>query len=431
MDKRILFITRTALKSDTSTGNTTEALFSFCKKDYCRNIYCRNEIPNINLCDSYFCISESELLNGICNDKEEGKVFRFEDINNLGIDETIEHNRYNFFKKYRSFIFLWARELVWEISKKKWQSNILRQYLHDFAPDILYMPIYDCFYMHKLLHYIKQVTEAKIVLYTGDDFYSYNCYNVSPMYYINQFILRKFIKKSILNSDMVLCFSDKQKILYSKIFKNKKICKIYKGYGIKNLSLHPVISFKKPQKLIYAGNLDYGRWKTLLMIGKCLDGLNLSQPHFELQVYTGSSLRRQVRNRIKKCKSILYSDAISYSELIEKQEKSDILLHIESFSHRDIKRACMSLSTKVVDYLFLSKPIISVGPDKVNSIKYLVDNNACLLAKSPSEIPLVFQRIINNQTLLNEYTYKAKELAIKNHNKIITDKTIQELIFSL
>ena len=41
-----------------------------------------------------------------------------------------------------------AREILWSVSK--WKNNKLKEFIIDFNPDIIYMPVYDCFYTHNI-----------------------------------------------------------------------------------------------------------------------------------------------------------------------------------------------------------------------------------------------------------------------------------------
>ena len=165
--KKILFLTRNALRSNISTGNTINNIFNFIDKKFLFNIYCRDEIPDLNICSKYFCISENNLIH---LKKNVGKKVNINEFNSEDLDTAQESSKlYNNFKRRRLTIFLWIRELIW--SSSRWKNKQLDDFLDECQPDIIYMPIYDCFYMHKVLYYIKKKTNAKILLFSGDDFY--------------------------------------------------------------------------------------------------------------------------------------------------------------------------------------------------------------------------------------------------------------------
>lgn len=427
MGKRILFISRTALKSNTSAGNTTQNLFSFCNKEECANIYCREEIPNIDMCQKYYCISENQLIKGVFNNSHVGKEFSFQQIDSLGISEDEEKKRYDAMKKHRLIIFLWIRELIWCITKKKWNNKELRKFVKEFSPEIIYMPVYDCFYMHKLLYEIKRYSpNAKILLYSGDDMYSYNRYRISPFYYVNQYILRRYIKKSMDKASAIICFSKLETEMFRSMYQDK-VHQIYKSYNVPGS-----ITFESQKndklRLLYAGNLAYGRWKTLAMIGRAIDRINTKNRKIVLDVYTATDLSKSQLDRIKRFKSIKLHKEVPYEELKTIQSKSDILLNIESFDKKDMETVKMSFSTKIVDYLFAGKCILSIGPIKVNSINYLVNAGVSLYAKNMDKLMDVLNSIVDNKETIEIYAKKAYEFGSLNHDSSVVNEKMKYLL---
>lgn len=428
--KRILFLTRTALKSNTSTGNTTYNLFSFYDKDNCISVYCRDEVPNIDLCKEYYCISERELINGFCTRDFVGKIFSFENIDTLNIDESIEKARYDTMKKYRLYIFLWIRELIWFFTKRKWENSNLKKFVTDFKPDIIYMPIYDCFYMHILLYKLVKWTNAKVLLNSGDDIYSFNKYRLSPFYYINQVILRYYIRKTIGIADKVVCFSALETKMLNSIFGNKVI-QIFRGHEVNNLQLDSTNSnINANIKILYTGNISYGRWKTLLKFGEVVDKLNSTckGQQITVDVYTANELNSIQRRLFSKLKSVLFHKEVSFKEVVELQRSADVLLNIESFDKKDIELVKMSFSTKIVDYLFSGRCILSFGPNCVNSINYLTSNECTLYAASEEDLYHKLENLILDRKLLSYYAQKALDIGIKNHNKHTNEAKMQQLL---
>lgn len=410
---KILLITRTALKSETSTGNTVNYLFSWAKKEDLSNVYFRTEMPNMDFCSSYYCIPETELIRYFFKRKNVGFNFVFDSSKDLSVEEEKEKQMYNRFKRKRLFVSLWAREVLWSLTAKKWKKGLI-EYIKQVKPDCVYMPIYDCFYMHKILAIIKKAFNIKIVLYSGDDFFSFNRYRLSPFYYINQLFLRKHISRSCKSASSVLCFSEKETEILRKSF-GEKVKQINKGFP---KSKDARYSFSLPNKgrffeMLYVGNINYGRINTLLLLASTIKSIDTLRNHFHITFYTQNQLSRKQLDSINKNDCITFGGNLSRDKFSETVAASDILLNIESFKKKDIERVKSSFSTKIVDYLFSSKCILSVGPIEDNSIGFLAKREACLTAVNPSLITKVLASIIGNATLLNEVSKRAFELGKK------------------
>lgn len=427
--KKVLLLTRNALKSNTSAGSTTHNIFSFYNNDDCASLYCRDELPDINMCSRFYYISEKELIHGFFDNKEVGLSFKYEDKELLNIPEAEERKKYDSMKKHRLYVFLWLRDLVWGLTSRKWNNTRLRAFLDDFSPEIIFMPIYDSLYMHRLLYKIKNYTNAKLLLYSGDDVYSYNFNRKSPAYYINQFILRRYIRKTITESSAVVCLSEIE-TLYLKSLFGDKVYQIYKSYNIP-----PEISYESKNgpviNVIYAGNLGYGRWKTLQMVGEAMDFVNENGTKYALKVYSATKLNDMQEKSIRKYKSISLLGEISYEKVKERQKESDLLLNIESFDKKEISSVRMSFSTKIVDYLFLGKCILSVGPIEVNSIGYLVNADVTLYADSVKQLIDVLLAIHDNKDIMRQYAHKAYTFGTKYHNEEVVNRKMKDILDSL
>ena len=120
-------------------------------------------------------------------------------------------------------------------------------------------------------------------------------------------------------------------------------------------------------------------------------------------------------------------------ELKQVLEKSDILVHVESFETSDISNVRHSISTKIADYLSSSRLILAVGPDELASIKYLKDNNAAIVIDTLEKIEEKLTDVLVCKNLKEEAIIdNARKLSLKNHlmeensNKLlrILDKAI-------
>ncbi|MHA6533614.1 glycosyltransferase [Paenibacillus sp. BAC0078] len=416
MTSKILVITRNAWNNGNSTGNTATNLFSNWDRENLANLFCRAELPDNEVCDKYFRITESELIGSTLKNREIGIVANYESLTKTTSEKNVEiaereKRIYNFFRNNRFHILLWAREILWAMGK--WENKKLKEFLLEFNPQIIYMPIHDCFYMHNILRYVKKVTNAKVVLFTGDDMYSLKQFSVSILYWINRFILRRKIRSSIKMADICYCMSDIQISEFKNEFGGEfKILRkgITQAEGRPRYSQHDdVINF------VYTGNITNGRWKTLAAIGRGIHALNNEKVKARLYIYTTNSLTNKMKRKLNFNDEVIFMGSVLPSKIRGIQQKADVVVHVESFELKYKLQTRLSFSTKLVDYFQNGKCILAVGWERANSIDYLVKNDAAIVATNKEEIINKLKEIINNPAIITEYSEKSWECGVGNH----------------
>lgn len=428
---RLLLITRNALSTDTSTGNTMSNFFSNWDGDMA-NIYCRDEKIKNNICKKYYKITEQQLINNIVRHTSVGKQFEYNDFSELADDNSEielqkkETKKYSFFRNHRYMIFLWLRELIWTIGK--WKNEKISLFLDSYNPDIIFCPLYDCYFIYNILFYVHKRTKARVVLYTGDDVYSMKHFSLSPLYWINKTILRRKIRKAVGISDYRICLTEMQQKEYSEIFNVEFTLCMKSALDITDKLK---ISFSSPIKMVYTGNLNLGRHKTIGLIGKALDSINSDQERIQLHVYSGSTLTRRMEKDLK-YRSIIFHGNVNSEKIGSIQEDADILVHVEDFSLKNRSVTRLSLSTKIIDYLSHGKCIFAVGPDNIASMNYLKENDAALCVFDKKNIEKQLKQLLDNSKLIIEYEKKALSCAKGKHDCNINQnklyKDLRELV---
>ena len=189
---RILVLTRGCWDKSNNTGNTMDNFFGSFKDAEIHNLYFRSEIPKNNPCKTIFQISEQQLIKNILKRKSCGKRVENSETNDDSAQK--EAQMYSSAKKTNLTILSYARELVWMMGK--WKNSQLDEYLAEVDPEIVFMPVYNCWYPHKVLRYIKKRTNAKVVLFHADDNYTLKQHSFSPLYWMYRFSLRKWVRRS-------------------------------------------------------------------------------------------------------------------------------------------------------------------------------------------------------------------------------------------
>lgn len=411
----ILVVTRSAWRNDNNTGNTMTNLFSGMTDNNIYSLCLRSQQSQNEIQTMGFNVSEQQMLKYWKNKGVIGEKY----INNGRNVETEEKKMYEMAKKKPMRLLWFFREIIWSISP--WENERLVDYIKEIKPDLIFMSVFGCWYPHKVLRFIKKYTNAKVVLFHADDNYTLKQYSLSPVYWLYRFNLRKWVKNSVVLSDMNYAISYIQKKEYEKIFK-KEFRILYKGQSFEKRPEYDVKN--EPLKLVYTGNLSLGRYKSLSMIGKAISEINRNQIKVQLDIYTLTPLSGEMRRALDIKDAVNLMGGVPNSEISKIQEAADVLVHVEAFDLKNKLAVRQSFSTKIVDYLAKGKCILAVGPDDVSSIDYFIQNDAAIVADSVSKIKNKLEKILCNRDLIREYGNKAWECGRTNHQ---LDKIQKEL----
>lgn len=409
MNKKILTISTNAWDDSLCTGNTFSNFLGFCQESEVANIFCRAEIPNNSICKKYYRITEKDIFFSVKNGLKAGGKYNLETAESNSNKTSIENNYYSYFTNFRPTLFLFLREMMWGLGT--WKSDELNQFIDEFQPNIIYMHGHNNFYTHKILKYCHKRSNAKVVLFFGDDMYSYKSKN--PFVNIYQFYLRKWLNNSIAYADLLYGGTKEICLEYSKIF-NKRFDVLYKGCSFNKDSKQD--DNNEQIKFVYTGNLLYGRWKVLAKLANQIATINNSKQYFELCIYTQTPLTAEMNKCLNiKGVSTVYGK-ILYKEVKTVLRQADIVLHVESFLKNEIKKTRLSFSTKIIDCLQSGSCVMAIGPYNISSINYLISTEACIVVTKMNELNVTINNLKNNRHMIEEYANKMQLFAYANHD---------------
>ncbi len=279
--------------------------------------------------------------------------------------------------RYLAYI---PRDFLWLATSPAWKRAV-RAYVEEVKPDILFFPTSGQGYHHRVLRYVGRLTAARgtrVILYHGDDHFTLRTGSPNPVFYPRRLAERLRIKRAVRMCDAQFGASEAQCVAYER------------GMGKRCVFLSKSLDFSAPPaplpphkppvplSLVYTGNILLGRWESLVYLARLLDRLRGCGLSATLSVYSANPLTRKMEKAVSETQSLRFMGAISPTEVVAVQQDADVLVHAESFvrTHRAIVR--QSFSTKLVDYLHASRPILAVGPADVASVAYLCDHAAAL-----------------------------------------------------
>ena len=343
-------------------------------------------------------------------------------IENPDFSETIKARKFG--QKKRWQILFWARDLIWAVGR--WKSPELKKFIDDFAPDLIFQPVYYSSYLNDIANYIKEYTKVPMIGYISDDNYTLKQMSFSPLYWIDRLYKRKKVKKTIEMCELLYVISDIQKEEYEQCFTTP--CKIltkcadFSGIPDYKDKYHP------PLQLVYTGNIGANRWKSLKLIADVLESINKDAVKMQLRIYTATPLTKKMEKALNRGESSFLMGSVSACQVLELQKDADMLVHVEALDLKSKLTVRQSFSTKIVDYLKAARPILAVGPKDVASIEHLIRNDCAITADNKAELERKVYGILENPTELNRIVENAYLCGRKYHNKqIIQDMLKKDL----
>ena len=421
---KVLIVCDSPWKENNNIGNTLSNIFKDWPKEKLALIYAKSDLPDTDKCSRFYQISESALVKSVF--KKNIKIGReiTVDLNDRTLCNEKEKSdkMYRFFRKRRLSIFLIIREFVF--GKRKWKENSLDEFVKSFNPDIIFSLAKNSLYINNIQQYVIKKANVPNVLYFVDDVYSFKFFPFSPLNWIYQVLISKKIYKNLKYYNLIYTISEMQRDEYSKKF-NRECKMLTKSINFADdKKIMPIEVNKEKYILTYTGNLQMGRLKQLILIGKELEKISSNQKKYFLHIYSSDNVSEKEKRKLLKYNSIKFLGSVDATELGNIYYQSDILVHIESNNLTYRYYTKLSFSTKLVDYFYSGKPILAMGWKKNASINYLAKNRSAIIITSKRKILEVLRKSFNNLSLLNTYAKNAYLLAYKNHNSNVMRKNI-------
>ena len=412
----ILIVSYEAWRDTNNGGNVLSNIFSAFPDANIAQIYCSGELPQNAVCQNYFQICESMLLKGHKGSALEKRSYELACTDQQDPVENKVKSRIPFFLRELALL---TRELVWTLSN--WRTKELDEFVRDFEPDVIFAPCYSYFHVSKLALYVKGLVKCPMISYISDDNYSLKQLRVSPSFWINRLITRKWIRRLFSECTFVYTMTELQKQEYEALLKRpmKVLCKSASFSGDEK-------EIGAPIKLIYAGGLYLNRWKVLAKLADALRAINQEVIQAELHIYSGSKLSPRRTKLLNDAKNTFLHDVIPYQELEKRYKNSDIAIHVESFDLKNRLITRLSFSTKIIDCMNSGCAILAIGPNTQAGISYLKKNDAAICVTRINELLPTVKEVIDHPELLCAYAERARFLGKKNHQKEAIEKSVRQ-----
>ena len=387
------------------------------------NIFCRAGRPHTNVCKRFYQITEKDIINSLFHrQKEVGREISPEPQETGSIQDS---SAFLFGRRHRWRILYWIRNMIW--GGRRWHSSALDDFIDKVNPDIIFQPVYYSTYIGEIALYVQKRKNIPMVGYISDDCYTLKQFSLSPSFWIDRLVTRRYVKKVIEACSILYTITPRQRDEYNEIFGDK--CKVLSKGCVFDSHFIPKETLNSPLRLLYAGNLGGGRWKTLSMLVKQIAQINKDDIKAQLTIYSQTPLSSRILRQLNIENVSRFLGAISSEEVTKRIQDSDILVHVESFSIKDRYSSRLSFSTKITDYLQAGKCILAIGWEQSGAIEMLEENNAACVITDTKDISSKVSQLIDNPMRIiafgrEGYKYGGEQFEItKIRNMVYCDLT--------
>ena len=392
----ILVVSSMAWDDTNSIGNTFSNWFggSEWEKDQIFHLYLRNQKPNNTVCRHYYHFSVFDLADPRKKKADVGDAFSGDfSLSELDATSKKEGKLIGKFHENPSEFVYYAIDQFYR--HQKWKNEKLDRFIQEIHPDVVFLCVTDVSFLSPFVRYIRTVSDAGIVSYVPDDIYGQI---LNKPGYRRKKLAAEF-QDVLEQSDLVLCASDPLKERYSRLF-HKQMGTIYKGCSIPD---HWKEEAGNPFRLIYAGNLFYGRDQVILKLIDAIQRHNQkSNQKFFLDICSSESVPEELVSHLN-CENIsAFQGRLPYNEVTAMIHAADASVIPESFEEENRLKTRYSFSTKIPESIMSGTNILAIGPGDISSMKFLSRLPFVYFCDDPQKIETMLDQISSDPEMIRK-----------------------------
>ena len=420
---KILILSRGVWDDTKGISSTLTNFFEDYDSERIAHIYIESFSPNTSCCHIFYQISEASLIHRLFNRKTRtGYVIDTHIEQHSAVSPSIvkeEKRLMSFVRRHRSVAFSWARELLWAFNG--WKSIEMEDFINSFNPDVIWLDGSPLPLMNRLYRFVLGIAKKPAVIFMQDDIYAKNDRPAGLLRRLYHHYLQRTIDRVIPYCKGMFVISPKMKKEYDELFGFDSV------FIAKSFRFHPkednATLVHTPLRLLYMGQLIYGRISTMIMLSRALEEVNRHGIRLELSIYTNSVISSEDKNSLLKGGHVVLKEAVPYSDVSSVIGENDVVVFVESFDPGLKHVARLSLSTKISDYLSSGKCVFAIGPSDIAPIEYLSAEHAAIVASSEEDIlPCLYE--LSKRSVIDKYAANAIQCARKNHDREKMDEAI-------
>lgn len=425
-NKKVLVISNNCFSPSNSNGRTLGNLFYGWPKENLAQFCLIAQDPAWDVCDNYYCLEDRTMLAAFKHFKKAvGRKLQTPSETVGHNAKTIETQRKNIGKKTLPKVML--RELVWAFNR--WKSNDFEKWVDNFNPDVVVLQFGDSSFMIDIALGIAHSRNIPLVVYNTEGYYFFprNWYFKSMLDGILFPIYRHFyqnkVRKLMAYASHSVYLNDKLQNDYDREFGGKSSV-IYNSSGLHNSSA-PAFDNDMP-RISYLGNLGLDRDSALVEVGEVLYSID---SRYHIDVYGNAD--EKIAKTLNGAKGVVFHGCISYENVKEVIENSDILFHVESERGYKERQLQYAFSGKIADSVSSGKCFVLYAPKELACSKYIIETGAGWFADNKAKLKQVIVNIMNNAKERNAVLERAKVVAEQNHSFDDNAYKLQDILLNV
>ena len=396
---KVLIVSHNCFSTTQNMGKTLMSLFSEFKKEELMQLYFYPSVPNVDVCDSCYRITDNDALHSILKRKSCGKEVVAKKTTGVEtlFEKAEEAEQYKKINR-NSFFVRRLRDFAWKISA--WKSNDLKKWLREGKPDVIFYALGDSAFSQNIAMWAAKFLGVPLVTYVCDEYYFY--YKEIRKFNLG---LTSNIKKIIRRSATVVSICDTLGEAYKNAFGTPYIT-VMTGSSFAPGTLE---KGQKRNQISYIGNLSLNRWKSLLDISEVIDEINAENSENYSVVYYGSE-NDNLKGKIK------YGGKLDTEGVKKVMAESLMLVHAETFDEVYRERLRYSVSTKIADSLASGTPLLAYGPSELASMQHLITNKCAVFADNKTDLKCKLLKVLFDSEYMSTIGMCAVRTARKLHD---------------
>jgi hypothetical protein len=404
---RVLVVSNNPFSSTSNNGKTMSSNFREWGTNYIAQLYFSNEIPDFGGCLNYYKITERDQIQTINNAFKMGYSNKTNAINVKKIDDLNNFNKVEWLiRKCKRPFFYILRDIFWSLNI--WKTRKLEKFLNEFRPEVVMFLAGNNLFAYQIVVWISKKWRIPVIPYFTDDYLGvYNGYDIFSMF--QSYRIKRGIRniKNCANSICVIC--DEMGKEYVEKFEFSKYYILYN----KNSDYLSASNKRRENvnkvKILYAGNLEFGRWNMLCQIADIVNEID-NNINVSFDIYTTYKLTKSDLKMLSISNRVNFKGAVEGSKIRKLIDNADIVLHVESFDKMAKKSTRLSISTKIFDYLAMGKCILAYGPDDIASIRLLKTKSSAIVVDNKSDLSKILNMLVKNTEVICDYEKKSRAL---------------------
>lgn len=404
---RVLVISHNCFSQTDSNGRTLGNFFAGWPKERLAQFYIQSAWPDFDVCENFFRVTDAQAVKALMGKVGGGKVTAADISAPMSASSAAPAK-----KRSRNALTMMARNLVWNLGG--WKKSGFDEWVADFAPQAVLLQAGDNSFMFALARKTASRYGIPLFIYNSEGYYfkdfdyfcakgiAHWCYPLFRWGFCREF--RRTQRRTAYN--FYLC--DGLTSAYAAEFDAPAVTL----YTASDLS--PVEGGAKREgfTVSYLGNMGVGRHEGLVAIANALQSIS---PDYYLDVY-GKIPNDAVQAAFDGCRGIRYKGFLSYEQVIEVMQDSDLLVHTESFTDFYKEDLKFAFSTKIADSLACGRCFLLYAPETMECYRYVKDHEVAYTAASPAELSATLRLLAQDVSARGKYLANAQQAVQERHS---------------